>query len=115
MLSLQAVLVSFYNHTLYLGYEGAIVANLEESSHELMEALASTTQGMQYHCYSNHQKDWFTIVHPTPQSEDLLSELPNVTDPIQYQDPAKTASLQSNPFFTYLGYDLPSCKVQIPP
>ena len=97
-----------YNQTLYLGYERAIIANLEENSHELMEALASTTQGMQYHCY-NHQK-----IHPTRQSEDPLSELPKFTDPIQYQAPAKTAFLQSNPYFyfTYLGSDLPSCNVQ---
>ena len=31
-----------YNHALYLGCERAILANLEESSHELMVALAST-------------------------------------------------------------------------
>ena len=102
-----------YAHTLYLGYERAILANLEESSHELMVALASTTQGMQFHCCNDYQTDWwYIIVHPTPQSEDSLFELPKFTDPIQYQPPSKSAFLQSMPYFTHLGNDLPSCNIQ---
>ena len=94
-----------YDHALYLGYARAIIANLEESSHELMVALASTTQGMQFHCYNSHQQDWWhIIVHPTPQSEDPLLELPKFTDPIQYQPPAKSAFLQKTSYFTHLGY-----------
>ena len=78
-----------------------------------MIALASTTQGMQFHCYNDHQKDWwYIIVHPTPQAEDPLFELPKFTDPIQYQPPSKSAFLQSMPYFTDLGYDLPSCNIQ---
>ena len=78
-----------------------------------MVALASTTQGVQFHCYSNHQKDWwYIIVHPTPQSEDLLFELPKYTDPIQYQPPNKSFFLQSQPYFTHVGYDIPSCNLQ---
>ena len=85
-----------YSHTLYLGYERAIIANLEESSHELMVALASTTQGSQFNQYNSHQHEWWhIIVYPSPQSEDPLSELPKFTDPIQYQPPNKSIFLQS--------------------
>ena len=99
-----------YNHTLYLGYGRAILANLEESSHEL---IATTTQKMQLHCYHDHQKDWWYIIaHPTPQSQDPLFELPKFTDPSQYQPLSKSAFLQSMPYFTHLGYDLPSCNIQ---
>ena len=111
--SFTSIPVGPCNQTLYLGYERASLANLEESSHELMEALASATQGVKFHRYNNHQKDlWFTIVHPTSQSEDPSSVLPEFTDPIRYQPPAKTTFLQSNPYFTCLGYDLPACNVQ---
>ena len=59
--------VSPYNQTLYYGYERAIIATLEDSSHELMTALASTTQGLSFPCYSTPQQDWwYSIVHPTP-------------------------------------------------
>ena len=78
-----------------------------------MVALASSTQGMQFHCYNDHQKDWwYIIVHPTRQAEDLLFELTKFTDPIQYQPPSKSAFLQSMSYFTHLGYDLPCCNIQ---
>ena len=54
-----------YNNVLYLGYERAIIATLEDSSHELLESLQET-------CYSDTCTDsseefqawWDKLVHP---------------------------------------------------
>ena len=102
-----------YQHALYLGYERAVIANLEDSLHELMLALASTIQGSTFHKYSTHQQEWWEIsVHPTPQEEDPLSELPKFTDVINYQLPNKFFFLQSQAWFSHMGYDIPSCNIQ---
>ena len=87
-----------YKHALYLGYDRAVIANLEDSSHELMLAIASTTLGSTFHQYSTDQQEWWEIiVHPTPPNKDPLSELPKFTDVITYQLPSKSFFLPSQP------------------
>ena len=97
---------------LYLGYERAIIATLEDSSHELLESLQEA-------CYSDTYTDstdefqawWDKLVHPLEPDDDPLFELPKWTDPIENQSPAKTSFMTQTPFFTQLGNSISSCNI----
>ena len=89
-----------YNNVLYLGYERAIVATLEDSSHELLEALQEACYSDSYDKSTEELQAWWDkLVHPLEPDDDPLFELPKWTDPLEYQSPAKTSFMMQTPFF----------------
>ena len=101
-----------YNNVLYLGYERAIIATLEDSSHELLEALQEACYGSTYgNATEELQAWWGKLVHRLDPDDDPLYELPRWTDPMNYQAPSKTSFMMTAPFFTQLGNSIPSCNV----
>ena len=102
-----------YNNVLYLGYERAMIATLEDSSFELLDALQEASYS---DLYNNAHEDlqiwWDRLVNPLEPDDDPLFELPKWTDQINYKAPNKTYFMMQTPFFTQLGNSISSCNIQ---
>ena len=88
-----------YNNVLFLGYKRAMIATLEDSSFELLDALQEASYR---DLYNNAHEDlqiwWDRLVNPLEPDDDPLFELPKWTDPINYKAPNKTYFMMQTPF-----------------
>ena len=83
--------LSPYLSALFIGYERSVIAILEESSHELLDALRDATYSRTFEDFKDSFKDWWEqLVNPT--DDDPLCELPMFTDLIEYKIPKKLTS-----------------------
>ena len=103
--------LSPYHSALYIGYERSVIAVLEESSYELLDALRDATYTNTFEDFVDSFKDWWDqLVNPV--ENDPLYELPKFTDLIEYEIPKKTNFMMKQPYFTQLGNSIHSCNIQ---
>ena len=103
--------LSPYESALYIGYERSVIAVLEESSYELLDALRDATYTNTFEDFTDSFKDWWDQL-VNPMDKDPLYELPKFTDLIQYEIPKKTNFMMKHPYFTQLGNSIHSCNIQ---